>query len=35
MHERVNAVGGTLEAGPLGDRGFLVRAVLPLGRANQ
>jgi len=30
MRERAVAVGGTVEAGPLGDRGFAVRAVLPV-----
>ena len=30
MRSRVEALGGTLEAGPLPDRGFRVRAVLPL-----
>lgn len=35
MHERITALGGTLEAGPLGgqstqDHGFIVRAWLPL-----
>ncbi|MGV9886387.1 sensor histidine kinase [Streptomyces sp. NPDC003395] len=29
MRERARSVGGTLEAGPLPDRGFAVRAVLP------
>jgi len=31
MRSRVQALGGTLEAGPSADRGFSVRAVLPLG----
>jgi signal transduction histidine kinase len=31
MRERAAAVGGTLQAGPSGDGGFLVRARLPLG----
>jgi signal transduction histidine kinase len=31
MRERAAAVGGTLQAGPGGDGGFLVRARLPLG----
>jgi signal transduction histidine kinase len=31
MRERAAAVGGTLQAGPSADRGFLVRARLPLG----
>jgi signal transduction histidine kinase len=31
MQERAAAVGGTLQAGPSGDGGFLVRARLPLG----
>lgn len=31
MRSRVEALGGTLEAGPTPDRGFSVRAVLPLG----
>jgi signal transduction histidine kinase len=31
MRERAAAVGGTLQAGPDGDGGFLVRARLPLG----
>jgi len=30
MRERATALGGELEAGPLGDRGFRVRARLPL-----
>jgi len=31
MRERAAAVDGTLQAGPSGDGGFLVRARLPLG----
>jgi signal transduction histidine kinase len=31
MRSRVEALGGTLETGPLPDRGFRVRAVIPLG----
>jgi signal transduction histidine kinase len=30
MRERAAAVGGTVEAGPLPDRGFAVRAVIPV-----
>jgi signal transduction histidine kinase len=30
MHERVALYGGKLEIGPLGDRGFAVRALLPV-----
>jgi signal transduction histidine kinase len=30
MHERARAVGGTLSAGPLPDRGFRIHAELPL-----
>jgi signal transduction histidine kinase len=30
MRERASAVGGTLEAGPRADGGFLVRAILPV-----
>jgi signal transduction histidine kinase len=33
MRERAAAVGGTLQAGPSGDGGFLVRARLPYGGA--
>ncbi|WP_274563911.1 sensor histidine kinase [Streptomyces spiramyceticus] len=29
LHERVQLLGGAFEAGPTGDAGFLVRAVLP------
>ena len=34
MRERVAAFGGSLEAGPLSDGGFRVRAVLPLSEAS-
>jgi signal transduction histidine kinase len=30
MRERVAMLGGTLTAGPTGDGGYLVEAVLPL-----
>jgi signal transduction histidine kinase len=30
MRERAEAVGGLVEAGPLPDRGFAVRAVIPI-----
>lgn len=33
MRERVSALGGRFEAGPLPGQGFRVRAVLPLGQA--
>ena len=32
MRERVNAIGGSLQAGPEDDGGFRVQAVLPLPR---
>jgi signal transduction histidine kinase len=32
MRERMTLVGGTLEAGPQPDHGWLVRAVVPIGR---
>jgi signal transduction histidine kinase len=35
MRERAAAVGGTLQAGPSGDGGFLVRARLPLGAGHR
>jgi len=35
MRERAAAVGGTLEAGPTADGGFLVRARLPLGASHR
>lgn len=35
MRSRVEALGGTLEAGPLPERGFGVRAVLPLRTADE
>ena len=35
MHERANAAGGTLSAGPGPDGGYRVRAVLPLARAGR
>ncbi|RNM17512.1 sensor histidine kinase [Nocardioides pocheonensis] len=35
MRSRVEALGGTLEAGPLPERGFGVRAVLPLHPADE
>jgi signal transduction histidine kinase len=31
MRERATLLGGTLEAGPVSDGGFAVRAVLPAG----
>ncbi len=33
MRERVALLGGSLSAGPVPDDGFMVSAVLPLGRA--
>ncbi len=35
MRERVEALGGTLAAGPRPERGFRVRAELPLSHAEQ
>ncbi len=34
MRERVEALGGTFSAGPAPDRGFRVRAVIPLAKGN-
>ncbi|WP_281690131.1 sensor histidine kinase [Pseudonocardia thermophila] len=35
MRERANALGGSMEAGPLPGRGFRVRATLPVGRGDE
>ena len=35
MRERATMLGGSLDAGPTGDGGFLVAAVLPLGHPEE